>query len=106
MCLSMPIMKYEITWVAYGWSGKPARRHGHKSKQRHGQVGEEGKQACNFQVPTLSSFHSRKEGRKEEGRKRAAALAADGMRERRIRFGAEKIHIKGVACSGTMYIPT
>ena len=51
----------------------------------------------------LSSSNSFKfpleEGRKEEGRKRAAALAADGMRERRIRFGAEKIHIKAVTTS-------
>ena len=65
------------------WSGNPGRRHGHKSKQRHGRTDGrqpslgEGAQAGNFQVSTLSSFHSRKEGRKEEGRKRAAA--ADGM---------------------------
>ena len=49
-----------------------------------------------FQVST----RGRKEGRgPETSGSSAAALAADGMRERRIRFGAEKIHIKAVTTS-------
>ena len=89
------------------WSGNPGRRHGHKSKQRHGRTDGrqpslgEGAQAGNFQVSTLSSFHSRKEGRKE-GR-RPETSGSGGWDGGRIRFGADKIHIKGAAehCGST-----
>ena len=58
-------------------------------------------QAGNFQVSTLSSFHSRKEGRKE-GR-RPETSGSGGWDGGRIRFGADKIHIKGAAehCGST-----
>ena len=61
-------------------SGNVAPRHAHKaSKEESGETGgKEGrKQAGNFQVPTLSSFHSRKEGRKEGCRPETSGAAAD-----------------------------
>ena len=68
-----------------------------QSKQaRRRRVGRrEGRKEASGQLPSSNSFKfPLEEGRKDVGRKRAAA-DAEARREGRIRFAAEKIHIKG-----------
>ena len=81
-------------------SGNVAPRHAHKaSKQGGGEWGDgrEGRKEASGQLPSSNSFkfpleEGRKEGRMKAGNERRRTEA---RREGRIRFAAEKIHIKG-----------
>ena len=87
----------ELLWFV--WECCPKARAQSKQGGEWGDGREGRKQAGNFQVPTLSSFHSRKEGCRPE-----TSGGGRGGEGERIRFGAEKIHIKGAMQSSSGFV--